>query len=65
MLKFAYIYYMLRLKTGDRQAMHDLWWTKWHWGGFSPNALISPANFHSTNGSVFINHPVIDAIWSR
>jgi hypothetical protein len=29
--------------------MWDLWWTKWRWGRFSPNALVSPANLHSTN----------------
>jgi hypothetical protein len=29
--------------------MWDLWWTKWHWGRFSPSTSVSPANFHSTN----------------
>jgi hypothetical protein len=28
--------------------MWDLWWTKWRWGRFSPNASVSPANSHST-----------------
>jgi hypothetical protein len=29
--------------------MWDLWWTKWRWGGSSPNTSISPTNLHSTN----------------
>jgi hypothetical protein len=29
----------------------DLWWTKWHWGRFSPSTSVSPANLHSTNYS--------------
>jgi hypothetical protein len=29
--------------------MWDLWWTKWRCGNLSPSALVSPANFHSTN----------------
>jgi hypothetical protein len=28
-----------------------LWWTKWHWGKFSPNTLVPPANSHSSNQS--------------
>jgi hypothetical protein len=28
-----------------------LWWTKWHWGRFSPSTSVSPANLHSTNFS--------------
>jgi hypothetical protein len=24
--------------------MWGFWWTKWHWGRFSPNAPVSPAN---------------------
>jgi hypothetical protein len=34
--------------------MWDLWWTKWHWGRFSPSASVSPANHHSTNFSIVI-----------
>jgi hypothetical protein len=39
--------------------MWDLWWTKWHWGRFSPATSISPAKSHSTDCSTFIiiNHP--------
>jgi hypothetical protein len=33
------------------KVMWDLWWTKWRWGRFSPNTLVSPANLHSTNYS--------------
>jgi hypothetical protein len=36
----------------------DLWLTKWHWGRFSPNTSVSPANSHSTNCStLIIYHP--------
>jgi hypothetical protein len=37
----------------------DLWWTKWHWGRFSPSTSVSPANSHSTDCSTFviIYHP--------
>jgi hypothetical protein len=31
--------------------MWDLWWTKWHWGRFSPSTSVSPVNSHSTNCS--------------
>jgi hypothetical protein len=34
--------------------MWDLWWTKWHWGSFSPSTSVSPANSHSTDCSTFI-----------
>jgi hypothetical protein len=30
-----------------------LWWTKRHWGRFSPSTLVSPAN-HSTDFSIII-----------
>jgi hypothetical protein len=40
------------------QIMWDLWWTKWHWGRFSPSTLVSPANPHSTDCSIIIvYHP--------
>jgi hypothetical protein len=31
-----------------------LWWTKRHWGRFSPSTPVSPANHHSTNFSIII-----------
>jgi hypothetical protein len=31
--------------------MWDLWWTKWHWGRFSPSTSVFLANSHSTNCS--------------
>jgi hypothetical protein len=34
--------------------MWDLWWTKFHWGRFSPSTPVSPANSHSTDWSTFI-----------
>jgi hypothetical protein len=34
--------------------MWDLWWTKWHWGRFSPSTSVSPASLHSTNCSTII-----------
>jgi hypothetical protein len=36
------------------QVMWDLWWTKWHWGSFSPSTSVSPANHHSTKFSIVI-----------
>jgi hypothetical protein len=36
------------------QSMWGVWWTKWHWGRFSPSTSISPANHHSTNFSIII-----------
>jgi hypothetical protein len=33
------------------QVIWDLWWTKWHWGGFSPSTSVSPPNLYSTNCS--------------
>jgi hypothetical protein len=40
-----------RPRSISGQVMWDLWWTKWHWGRFSPSTSVSPANFHSTNCS--------------
>jgi hypothetical protein len=37
--------------------MWDLWWTKWHWGGFSPRPSVSPVSSHSTKCSLLINLP--------
>jgi hypothetical protein len=34
--------------------MWGLWWTKRHWGRFSPSTSFSPANHHSTNFSIII-----------
>jgi hypothetical protein len=34
--------------------MWGLWWTKRHWGRFSPTTSISPANHHSTNFSIIV-----------
>jgi hypothetical protein len=39
-----------------------LWWAKWHWGSFSPSTSVSPANSHSTNCFIFIDHPITNAI---
>jgi hypothetical protein len=36
------------------QVMWNLWWEKRHWGRFSPNTLVSPANSHSTDSSAII-----------
>jgi hypothetical protein len=34
--------------------MWGLWWTKWHWGRFSPNTSVSLANHQCTNFSIII-----------
>jgi hypothetical protein len=34
--------------------MWGLWWTKRHWGRFSPSTSVSPANLHSTKFSIII-----------
>jgi hypothetical protein len=42
------------------QVMWDLWWTKWHWGRFSPSISLPPANSSSTDCStVIIYHLVL------
>jgi hypothetical protein len=41
---------------GPGQVMWDLWWTKWHWGRFSPGTSVSPANSHSTDYSTIITY---------
>jgi hypothetical protein len=28
--------------------MYDFWWSKWHWGGFSPSTPVSSVSSHST-----------------
>jgi hypothetical protein len=30
--------------SSPEQVMWDLWWTKWHWGRFSPSTSFSPTN---------------------
>jgi hypothetical protein len=46
-------------------SMWGLWWTKRHWGRFSPSTSVFPANHHSTNFSIIIitwgwyNRPVV------
>jgi hypothetical protein len=37
-----------------RADMWGLWWTKRHWGRFSPITSASPANHHSANFSIII-----------
>jgi hypothetical protein len=39
--------------------MLDLWWTKLHWGRFSPITSLSPANYHFIDCStlIIIHHP--------
>jgi hypothetical protein len=39
----------VRIRAGN----WGLWWTKRHWGRFSPSTSVSPAN-HSTNFSIII-----------
>jgi hypothetical protein len=34
--------------------MWGLWWTKSHWGRFSPSTSVSPANHHSTDFPIII-----------
>jgi hypothetical protein len=42
------------------KVMWDLWWTKWHWGRFSPSTSVSPANSPSTDYStLIIYHPAL------
>jgi hypothetical protein len=39
--------------------MWDLWWTKQHWGSFTPSTSVSPSN-HFTGCStliIIIHHP--------
>jgi hypothetical protein len=35
-------------------SMWVFWWTKRHWGRFSPSTSVSPANHHSTNFWIII-----------
>jgi hypothetical protein len=35
--------------------MWNLWWTKWHWGTFSPSTSDYPASLHSTNCPTITN----------
>jgi hypothetical protein len=51
-------------------SMWGLWWTKRHWGRFSPSTSVSPAN-HFTDFSIIIitrgwhNRPLVAAVSSR
>jgi hypothetical protein len=47
-------------RPGDRsQVMWNFWWTEWQWGGFSLVRIsLFRSNSHSTNCSIFINHPI-------
>jgi hypothetical protein len=40
-------------RGGPGQVMWDLWWTKRHWGMFSPSISVSPTN-HSTDSFTLI-----------
>jgi hypothetical protein len=45
-------------RVRSRVGSWDMWWTKWHWGRFSPSTSVSPANSHSTDHFTRINyHP--------
>jgi hypothetical protein len=35
-------------------SMWGLWWTKRHWGKFSPSISVPPAHHHSTNLSIIV-----------
>jgi hypothetical protein len=47
------VFYRDGLGSSPSQVMCGLWWTKWHWGWFSPSTSISPAN-HPTDCSTLI-----------
>jgi hypothetical protein len=47
------------------QVMWNVWWVKWYWGRFSSSTSVSPTNSHSSNSSIFNNHPLTNAIWAR
>jgi hypothetical protein len=59
----------VRVRTG----MWGLWWTKRHWGRFSPSTSVSPAIHRSTNFSIIIiarcchNRPIggLSAEWTQ
>jgi hypothetical protein len=34
--------------------MRDLWWTKWHWGKFTPSTSVFLTNHYSTKFSILI-----------
>jgi hypothetical protein len=65
---FAYLFKPCAMQTGGVEciapshrggpgsrtgSMWGFWWTKWHWGRFSPSTSVSPAN-HSTDFSSII-----------
>jgi hypothetical protein len=43
----------LSTAAARQSSMWGLWWTKRHWGRFSPSTSVSPAN-HFTNFSIVI-----------
>jgi hypothetical protein len=52
------VYHTTRRLVPEDGALHSncsvgVWWTKRHWGRFSPSTSVSPAN-HSTNFSIII-----------
>jgi hypothetical protein len=47
----------LRAQVRSYGTIWDLWWTKWHWGRFSPSTSVSHANSHSTKCSILVYHP--------
>jgi hypothetical protein len=42
-----------------------LWWTKWHWGRFSPSTSVSPADSRSTDCSTFIMYHPSLVQWAK
>jgi hypothetical protein len=52
--KFITEYWLGRLEGNLQNTRDYLWWTKWHWGRFSPSTSVSPANPQSTNCSIII-----------
>lgn len=49
------------LDSIPNRVMEDVRWTNWHWGMFL-SVHFAPANYHSSNCSIFINHPITEAI---
>jgi hypothetical protein len=43
-----------RSEFASGQSMWGLWWTKRHWGRFSPSTSVSLSNHHSINFSIII-----------
>jgi hypothetical protein len=45
--------------------MWSLWWAQFHWNEFSLRISDSLDDYVFSNSSLFINRPIVDAIWSR